>query len=70
MLGQVPAGAFAVQAAGVERAAGRVDQILAAPVVRCDEVAWSFAGLSMAGWNALLSAGLAVVWLAAARRAA
>ncbi|MBM3490929.1 MAG: disulfide bond formation protein B [Alphaproteobacteria bacterium] len=22
-----------------------------APIVRCDEVAWSFLGLSMAGWN-------------------
>ncbi len=44
-----------------------LDQIMAAPVVRCDEVLWSFAGLSMAGWNAVLSAGLAVLWLAAAR---
>lgn len=51
-------------------AADLLDQILAAPVVRCDEVAWSFAGLSMAGWNAVLSAGLVLVWLAAARRSA
>ena len=27
--------------------------------VRCDEAAWVFAGLSMAGWNALISLGLA-----------
>jgi disulfide bond formation protein DsbB len=39
------------------------------PPARCDAVAWSFAGLSMAGWNALLSLGLAGLWLAAFRRA-
>ncbi len=44
-----------------------LDRILAAPVVRCDEIAWAFAGLSMASWNAILSAVLAGVWLAAAR---
>lgn len=33
-----------------------------AAVVRCDEVAWRFLGLSMANWNAVLSAGLAAVW--------
>ena len=41
----------------------------ATPVVRCDEVAWRFLGLSMAAWNAVFSAGLAVVWGMAARRA-
>jgi disulfide bond formation protein DsbB len=40
--------------------------ILAAPVVRCDEVAWRFLGLSMAGWNVPLSAGLGLFALAAA----
>lgn len=39
---------------------------MAAPVA-CSEVAWSFAGISMAGWNAILSAALAVVWVMAAR---
>jgi disulfide bond formation protein DsbB len=34
---------------------------------RCDAVPFRFAGLSMAGWNAVLSAGLAAVWLVAAR---
>jgi disulfide bond formation protein DsbB len=42
---------------------------MAAPVVRCDEVAWTFAGLSMAEWNAALSFALAALWIAAARRA-
>ncbi len=38
-------------------------------VTRCDEVAWSFLGLSMAAWNGLASAALACVWLALARDA-
>ena len=29
--------------------------LLEAPLVRCDEVAWSLWRISMAGWNALLS---------------
>lgn len=33
----------------------------------CDVAAWRFAGISMAGWNALASAGLAVMSLLAAR---
>jgi disulfide bond formation protein DsbB len=45
-----------------------LEQILEAPLVRCDEVAWSLAGLSMASWNAVLSLALAALWLAAARR--
>ncbi|WP_171099290.1 disulfide bond formation protein B [Ruegeria sp. HKCCD7255] len=44
-----------------------LDQIMNAPVVRCDEIAWEMLGLSMAGWNALLSAGLVLLWLAAWR---
>ena len=39
----------------------------AAPVVRCDEIAWSLFGISMAGWNAIISAGLSGLWLAALR---
>jgi disulfide bond formation protein DsbB len=35
--------------------------LFSARLVRCDQVAWSMWGLSMAGWNALLSAALAVV---------
>jgi len=30
-----------------------------APVVRCDDIAWSLMGISMAGWNALASLALA-----------
>ena len=43
-------------------------RLQAAPVVRCDEVAWSFLGLSMASWNAVFSAGLTVIWATAAAR--
>ncbi len=35
-------------------------QILAAPVVRCDEIPWSLFGISLAGYNALVSMGLLV----------
>jgi disulfide bond formation protein DsbB len=42
-----------------------MEQIMAAPVVRCEDVLWSFAGISMAGWNAILSLGIAVLWLRA-----
>lgn len=45
-------------------------QLRGRPVARCDEVAWSFAGLSMAGYNVLASALLAAFAGLAARRAA
>lgn len=38
-----------------------------APLVRCDEIAWEFLGISMAGWNALISAFLVIVWISALR---
>jgi disulfide bond formation protein DsbB len=50
-------------------AGGSVDdllkQIMAAPMVRCDEIQWSWLGISMAGWNAILSlsAALVILWL-------
>lgn len=44
-----------------------LDQILAAPVVRCDEVPWEMLGLSMASWNAVISFALAGIWLASLR---
>ena len=46
------------------------EQIMTAPVVRCDEVAWSLIGLSMASWNMIASLVLAALWIAAARRPA
>lgn len=52
--------------AGADSVEALMAQIEAAPMVRCDEIPWSFAGLSMAAWNAVLSlaAALAVAGLA------
>ncbi len=47
-----------------------MEQILSAPLVRCDEVPWEMLGLSMASWNAVVSFGLMAVWLVAAVRRA
>ena len=40
-------------------------QIMKVPLIRCDQVQWSFLGVSMAGWNAILSltGAAAIVWL-------
>lgn len=38
-------------------------------IVMCDEVAWAFAGLSMATWNAVISFALALLWVRALRTA-
>jgi len=45
-----------------------MDQILTAPLIRCDEVAWQFLTLSMASWNMLISLALAGLWIVAATR--
>lgn len=39
-----------------------LEQIMAAPLVRCDEIPWEMFTLSMATWNGLASLGLAVIW--------
>lgn len=44
-----------------------LNQILAAPVVRCDEIPWDLFGLSMAGWNSAVSFGLFLIWVASIR---
>ena len=43
-------------------------QLLTTPLVRCDEVAWSLFGLSMAGWNALISLDIIAVALISLKR--
>ena len=62
-------GAIGVYHAGVEigifegfttcTASGAVtlEDIMKVPLVRCDQVQWAFLGISMAGWNAILSLG-------------
>ncbi|WP_170348800.1 MULTISPECIES: disulfide bond formation protein B [Ruegeria] len=44
-----------------------MEQIMSAPLVRCDDIPWQMLGLSMAGWNAVLSGVLVLVWIAAWR---
>ena len=36
-------------------------QVMNAPLTRCDEVPWSLIGVSLAGWNAIASAIMAIV---------
>lgn len=48
--------------------AALVDQLLAAPIVRCDEVPWSLFGLSMANWNMIITTVMAVMAGAALKR--
>ena len=45
-------------------------QIMKVPLIRCDQVQWSFLGISLAGWNAILSlsGAAAIVWLALSGR--
>ncbi len=39
--------------------------ILSAPLIRCDQVQWSLFGISLAGWNFLIStaSALSIFWL-------
>lgn len=46
-----------------------MEQIMSAPLVRCDEIPWELFGISMAGWNMIVSLGLAGLWLLALRKA-
>ena len=45
-----------------------INQIMAAPMVRCDDIPWALWGVSMAGWNTILSFALMSLWLMALRR--
>lgn len=58
--------------AASQRAADMGDflrQIEATKLVRCDEVALRIFGLSLAGWNAVISAGMALLAAVGARKA-
>ena len=50
-------------------AADPLEAVLAAPLVRCDEVQWSLFGISLAGWNFLVSTPSALAIVMLARRA-
>ena len=66
-------GAIGVYHAGVElgifegftscTAGGPVslEDIMSTPLVRCDQVQWAFLGVSMAGWNAIISLSAAAL---------
>ena len=45
-----------------------LDQILNAPLARCDEVPWSLFGISMAGYNLIIAIALAAFAVLAWRR--
>lgn len=47
-----------------------LERLMAAPIVRCDQAQWTFAGISLAGWNAILSfaGAAAIVWQLRRRR--
>lgn len=46
---------------------GSVEDMFNQEIVRCDKIAWSLFGISMAGWNMLISLGMlvltAVAWI-------
>lgn len=52
----------------VAGAADPLEAILHAPIVRCDQVQWELFGISLAGFNFLISCGAAVVILLLLRR--
>ena len=42
-----------------------LNEVFNRPMVRCDDVQWSWLGISMAGWNAIVSilSALVILWL-------
>ena len=55
--------------AGGGSAGDVLNQIMNAPLVRCNDIQWSWLGISMAGWNAILSVATAllILWLSLKR---
>jgi disulfide bond formation protein DsbB len=47
-------------------AGGMLDALQKTNVIRCDEAAWRFAGISLAGWNAVVSLLVAILSVRAA----
>jgi disulfide bond formation protein DsbB len=50
------------------KAGSLLDELNKAKVVRCDEVQWRFLGLSLAGYNVVISLGLTLLALFGAAR--
>jgi disulfide bond formation protein DsbB len=57
------------QSATGASAADLLAAVVNSPMVRCDEIQWSWLGISMAGWNAILSlvSAFAILWLSLKR---
>jgi disulfide bond formation protein DsbB len=55
-------------AGGATTSAERLAAIMNAPMIRCDVAQWRFAGISLAGFNAILSLGGALTILALMRK--
>ena len=57
------------QTAGGASGGDLLNSLMDTPLVRCDEVQWSWLGISMAGWNAILSltGALVILWLSLKR---
>jgi disulfide bond formation protein DsbB len=70
LCGAVLAAGAAIACTGAPQSAATVEelkrQIMGQQPVRCDRIAWSLFGISMAGWNFLASTALAVFAFAAA----
>lgn len=66
---------WASSCSSIDFSKGSVEELTkrlqAAPMVRCDEVAWSMFGVSMAGYNVLVSLGFAgaALWMSRAMAA-
>lgn len=49
---------------GITGCSGGASDPFSLDIIRCDEAAWRFVGISLAGWNALISIGSALaIWL-------
>ena len=49
--------------AAIESGGDALEAIMNAPIVRCDVAPWSFLGLSLAGWNFVISSAVGVTIL-------
>lgn len=62
-------GATACSGAAVASGRDPMEAVLSTPLVRCDRAPWDLFGISLAGWNFLISlaAGIGIFWLLAKR---
>ncbi len=57
---------YRLRAASTVAAGDALDAIMNAPLVRCDQAPWDLLGVSLAGWNFLISdrqRQLSILWL-------